>query len=54
MPFERGVYLITNCLNLNNAALFNDNADEPVRGILPGPVDEDARDNEKVNHHVYS
>ena len=54
MPFERGIYVIKNCLHHNNAALLNDNTDEPVRGILPGPVGEDNRDNEMVGHHAYS
>ena len=49
MPdFQTGVYLITNVLHPNNAALFNDNANEPVRGILPVPIDTIPRDNEKV------
>ena len=49
MPdFETGVYLITNVLHPNNAALFNDNANEPVRGILPVPIGTIPRDNEKV------
>lgn len=48
MSFEAGVYVITNSLQYNNAALFNDNADELVRGILPRPIGTDARDNEKV------
>ena len=49
MPdFETGVYLITNVLHPNNAALFVDNANEPVRGILPVSVGTDPRDNEKV------
>ena len=50
MPdFETGVYLITNALHPNNAALFNDNANEPVRGILPVPIGTIPRDNEKVS-----
>ena len=49
MPdFETGVYLITNVLHPNNAALFNDNANESVRGILPVPIGAVPRDNEKV------
>ena len=52
MPFEWGIYVITNCVHPNNAALFNDNANEPVRGILPVAVDADARDNEKVSFSI--
>ena len=49
MPdFETGVYVLTNSLCHNNAALLNDNANEPVRGILPGRVGASERDIEKV------
>ena len=48
--FENGLYVITNRLCENNAALRKDDANEPVRGILPGPVgDENARDIELVS-----
>ena len=49
MSLEEGVYVITNSLNQNNAALLNANDDEPVRGVLPVPVGEDDRDNEMVS-----
>lgn len=54
MPFEWGIYVITNCVHPNNAALFNDNANESVRGILPVRDGADMRDNEKVSFHEYS
>ena len=42
--------MLTNCLCHNNAALLNDDANEPVRGILPGPVgDDNVRETEKVS-----
>lgn len=50
MPFDTGVYyLITNCLYPNNAALRNDNDNEPVCGILPVLGAAEARDEEKVS-----
>ena len=49
MPdFEPGVYVLTSSHCHNNAALLNDNANEPVRGILHGPVGAAERDVEKV------
>lgn len=50
MPeFENGVYVITNCLYENNAALLSSNDGEDVRGIPP--IDGEIRDVEKVNRH---
>lgn len=46
--FGSGTYIITNSLHHNNAALLNDNADEPLRGVFP--VDQSTfGDNEKVS-----
>lgn len=42
-----GIYVLTNCLQKNNAALLNDNGEESVRGIPP--IDGEPRDVEKVN-----
>lgn len=48
MPhFDSGVYVITNCLQKNNAALLNDNDCESVRGVPP--TEGELRDNEKVS-----
>ena len=51
IPLEDGVYVITNALTHNNAALLNANGDEPVRGVYPlaASVGKGARNNEKVS-----
>lgn len=55
MPtFEDGAYLIRNCFHRNNAALLNDDSNEPVRGILPGPVKVGkAREYETVTYIIH-
>ena len=51
MPnFETGLYVITNCLYHNNAALLSSNSDEAVRGIPP--IDGELRDVEKVKREI--
>ena len=52
MSLEKGVYVITNSLNQNNAALLNANGDEPVRGVYPLAIGTDERDNEKVSFAI--
>ena len=54
IPLEDGVYVITNSLTHNNAALLNANGDEPVRGVYPiaACVGKDARDIEKVSFAI--
>ena len=48
MPsFERGVYVITNCVYPNHAALLNANANEDIRGVFP-ESETTVRDSEKV------
>ena len=48
MPnFESGIYVITNGLHFNHAALHNANANEAIRGVLP-ESETTIRDSEKV------
>ena len=52
IPLVDGVYVITNSLTHNNAALLNANGDEPVRGVYPLAVGKNARDIEKVSFAI--